>query len=73
MCGEKSQHQQQCQSDLQGCLLFVIQVPQSDHSILQGRHGIPADVWSDQPAEFPQRQKLDEWVGLSYGLEMRLI
>lgn len=34
MSGEKSQHQQQHQSDLLGCLLFLFQVPQSDHSVL---------------------------------------
>lgn len=40
----------------------VFQVPQPDDSVLQGRHGVPADVRSHQPAELPQRQKLDEYV-----------
>lgn len=41
----------------------VFQVPQPDDGVLQGRHGVPADVWSHQPAELPQRSKLDECVG----------
>lgn len=38
----------------------VFQVPQPDNGILPGCHGVLADVWSHQPAELPQRQKLDE-------------
>lgn len=43
----------------------MFQVPQSDDSLLQGRHGLLADVWSHQPAELPQCQKLDEYVFIS--------
>lgn len=49
-------------------VLFAFQVPQSDHGVLQGRHGLPADVRPDQPAELPQRQELDEYVGLFRGV-----
>lgn len=42
---------------------ICLQVPQPHHSFLQGRHGLPADVRPDQPAEFPQRQELDEYGG----------
>lgn len=45
-------------------LPFLFQVPQSDHGILQGRHGLPTDVRPDQPAKLPQRPELDEYAGL---------
>lgn len=47
----------------------MFQVSQPDNSVLQGRHGVPADVRSHQPAELPQCQKLDEYVvNISFSL-----
>lgn len=43
-----------------------LQVSEPDDCVLQGRHGLPPPVRPHKRTEFPQRQKLDEYVSACF-------